>query len=169
MDFNDFYKKHYALLLNCAKCYLPHEDAEDAVQDVTIMLWEKRDALTFVENLSSYAFSAVKNKCLDRIKHEAYKREYCRRTLSRMKVDMELQMLSNHSTTSDALETKEMENRLQRAILELPPRCRKIYQMRRQEEKHCTEISDILGISINTIECQMTIAQKRLRKKLLAS
>ncbi len=169
MDFTSFYKKYYGQLLQCAKFYLSHEDAEDVVQDVTIQLWEKRDSLTFVENIPSYVFSAVKNKCLDRIKHETYKREYCRRTLSQMKTDMEMQLLSNRSTASDALENNEMEARLNRAISELPPRCRTIYKLRRQDDKHYAEISDMLGISINTIECQMTIAQKRLRKKLLAS
>lgn len=152
-----------------ARLYLLPEDAEDVVQDVLTSLWEKRDALAFIEFPLAYAFSSVKNKCLDHVKHEAYKREYCRRTLATMKMDIELEEQNNYSVVSDELEGKEMEARLSRAISELPPRCRTIFQLRQLKGKHYAEISDMLGITVNTVDCQLNIAQRRLRKSLKVS
>ena len=169
MDFTDFYLTYYPQLVQTAKRYLGAEDAEDTVQDVLTVLWEKKDALSFVENLPAYAFSAVKNKCIDLVKHRQYKYEYCRKTLSSMQMELKLEMLSNGSSIIKDIEGKGMENRISIAINTLPNRCRTIFLMSREDGMKYQEISDVLGISMNTVECQMTIALKKLRMKLHVS
>ena len=44
------------------------QEAQDAVGEVTLKLWDKRDSLTSVQNLDAYAMTMTKNFCLDRLK-----------------------------------------------------------------------------------------------------
>jgi len=52
------------------------------------------------------------------------------------------------------------------AINKLPSKCREIFVLNRVEGKKYREISEILGISVNTVENQMGIALRKLRKEL---
>ena len=46
------------------------EDAENIVQDVFMELWEKREALTMHTNLIAFLFTAIKNRCLNHLRHK---------------------------------------------------------------------------------------------------
>lgn len=166
MNFPEIYKTYHAQLTLMASSYLPVEDAEDVVQEVMANLWEKRDTMDFVDNKVAYIFSAVKNKCLDHIKHERYKQEYCRRTLQQMKSALKMEMQSGKSSASWEAEYNETLTRIDTAVARLPRRCREIFLLSREDGLHYWEISERLGISKNTVECQMTIALKKLHASL---
>lgn len=168
MNIETFYQSHFQSLVEVACRYLAKEDAEDVVQDVLMTLWERREGLAFVEDLQAYAYSSVRHRCLDRMKHEAYKREFCRRTLRAMRHDLDMEMVSNYSPVSGEVEYREMAVRVDHAVSRLPNRCRAIFCMSRFEGLHYKEIGTQLGISENTVECQMTIALRKLRGMLLA-
>ena len=55
------------------------EEAENIVQDIFMVLWEKRAFLDIRMSISSYLFSLVRNRCLDFLKRkvviDAYKQE----------------------------------------------------------------------------------------------
>lgn len=169
MNFSEFYKTNYSGLLQVACRYLKLEDAEDVVQDIMSMIWEKRDAFGFVDSLSAYAFTSVRNKCLDHVKHLSYRREYCRRTMSALRLDAKMMLVSNHSVVMAEYEATELQSRITRAVGNLPQRCRQIFNMSRMEGMKYAEISDRLGISVNTVDCQITLALKRLRRELKVS
>ncbi len=168
MNLQTFYQTNFVSMVDVASHYLSREDAEDVVQDVMTILWERRDSMSFVDDLTAYAFSSVRNRCLDRLKHETYKREFCRRTLQAMRLDQTWQNMSNHSTVANEVEYHEMMNRVDHAISQLPARCRAIFCMSRIEGLRYREIGQSLGISENTVECQMTIALRKLRGMLMA-
>ena len=44
------------------------DDAMDAVQDLYIRLWERRDALDAVRNPGAYCITLTRNICIDRIR-----------------------------------------------------------------------------------------------------
>lgn len=169
MDFVSLYQTYFEQLTRMAGRYLNSDDAEDVVQGVFTSLWEHREALLFVEDLKSYVFSSVRNRCLDWLKHENYKREYCRRTLMGLQSALLMEMQSNHSATSQYAEYNEMVRRVDMAISRLPNRCREIFLLSREDGLRYNEIATRLGISQNTVECQMTIALKKLRQSLKVS
>ena len=69
-NFDKIYVTYYFRMYRFAKEYvLFDEDAENIVQDVFLLLWEKRDVLDIQVSLMSYLFSRVKNKCLEHIRH----------------------------------------------------------------------------------------------------
>jgi RNA polymerase sigma-70 factor (ECF subfamily) len=69
-------------------------------------------------------------------------------------------------SASAKVELGELEKKLQQAINELPDQCRAIFCLSRYGELGYKEIAGQLGISVKTVEAQISKALKRLRKKL---
>ncbi|MFM8488490.1 MAG: sigma-70 family RNA polymerase sigma factor, partial [Bacteroidota bacterium] len=61
---------------------------------------------------------------------------------------------------------EELESRLHDAIGKLPERCRAVFALSRFEDLSHKEIAERLGISVKTIENQITKAMKLLRESL---
>ena len=62
--------------------------------------------------------------------------------------------------------TEDTTSEIYKAIDALPPQCREIFFRSKIEGKKHAEIAQELNISINTIESQMSIAYRKLRKSL---
>lgn len=153
MNFSDLYLTYYSKLVRFAKEFVEHEeDAENITQDVFADLWVKRDFITHIENMNAYLFRLVRNRCLDYLRHKVFEQRY-----------MESLQLS---CEEDAVEDHDTEILIRAAINSLPQRCRDIFLLSRVEGLKYREISEHLGISVNTVECQMGIALKKLRMKL---
>lgn len=153
MNFSDLYLTYYSKLVRFAKEFVQHEeDAENITQDVFTDLWEKRDFISHIENMNAYLFRLVRNRCLDYLRHKLSEQRY-----------MESLQLS---CEEEAVEDHDTEILIRAAINSLPKRCRDIFLLSRVEGLKYREISEHLGISVNTVECQMGIALKKLRMKL---
>jgi RNA polymerase sigma-70 factor (ECF subfamily) len=158
-NFDRIYVHYFARLHRFAKEYvMSDEDAENIVQDVFTMLWEKRRSLNIHISLTAYLFSLVKNKCIDLLRRKVVVEEY------KQELHMKLSSLEdlNRAFSSD----EDIEKFLNDAIDKLPKRCRDIFIMSRIEGKKYREIADELSISVNTVENQMSIALKKLRIEL---
>lgn len=153
MNFSDLYLTYYSKLVRFAKEFVQQEeDAENITQDVFADLWEKRDFITHIENMNAYLFRLVRNRCVDYLRHKVFEQRYVE----------SLQL----SCEEDAIEDHDTEILIHAAINSLPKRCRDIFLLSRVEGLKYREISEHLGISVNTVECQMGIALKKLRMKL---
>lgn len=133
--------------------------AEEMVQNVFFKLWEKKEQIAIQTSLKAYLYKAVYHESLNYLKHQKVKSVH--------------QAYVMHSTdhTNNLAEKKlhmvEFENKLQKAINDLPEQCRTIFQLSRFEELKYREIADTLGLSIKTVENQMGKALKVLRLKLV--
>ena len=68
-QFTDIYLTFGGLLYKVAFYILESRaDAEDAVQDLYIRLWNSRDSLENVRNPKSYCVTLMKHLCIDRIR-----------------------------------------------------------------------------------------------------
>ena len=75
--------------------------------------------------------------------------------------------MEHSNNTAHHLELKELEQRLDKALKELPEKCRTIFQMSRFEELKYQEIADRLQLPLKTVENQMGKALRLLRLKLV--
>ena len=158
-NFDKIYVLYYSRMFRFAKEYvLFDEDAENIVQDVFLLLWEKREVLDIQIRLVSYLFALVKNKSLDYLRHKEIADEY-KQELSAKLTALEL---LNYSFTSD----EEIEQILMTAINKLPERCRQVFLKSRIEGKKNREIANELNLTVSTVENQMTIALRKLRVEL---
>jgi RNA polymerase sigma-70 factor (ECF subfamily) len=65
------------------------------------------------------------------------------------------------------MESMELEEKIGEAIRSLPEKCRQIFELNRFEGFKYAEIAEQLGISVKTVENQMSKALKLLREKLI--
>ena len=156
--FKRLFEHYYKRLVNYAFRIVREETiSEEIVQEVFIYFWEKKENITITSSLSSYLFSAVKNKCINYIKLELPK--------SQATMDISDTNLSVDSTESGE-DLTVLRKKIETAITQLPPKCRNIFLLSRSAGLTYEEISEELGLSIKTIENQMSIALKKLRVML---
>lgn len=164
--FEHFYITWYPRARRLAREYVGTDAAEDVVQDVFVHLYERRDWLENYTNLTACLFTAVKNKCLDVLRHEVTEREGI--SSLQEERDLELRMSLDSLEALDVRFPDEIsiEERLEQALAKLPDKCRTIFVMNKLEGKKQQQIAQELGISVNTVESQMAIAYKKLREEL---
>jgi RNA polymerase sigma-70 factor (family 1) len=132
------------------------EIAEELVEDVFVKLWANRNSIAGIENLTVYLYVAVKNKALNMLSQKAKALvaapfNYLDTTIDKFATD-----------PYDLMITSEMMNRMLQAIETLPPRCKMIFKLIREDGLKYKEVAEILNISVNTIDVQMAIAIKKI-------
>ncbi len=165
MNFRETYFTYYPKLVRFATEFVVlKEDAENITQDVFMDLWERQDSLDHVENMNAYIFRLVKNRCLDHLKHKLSEEKYA----ATMQDDFEfgLKQQSLDRLNADIVSMENLENQIMAAINSLPEKCNEIFILSRFEGLKYKEISERLGISVNTVENQMSIALRKLKSKL---
>lgn len=158
-DFDTLYLDNFQALHRYAFTILNDSElAEEMVHQVFLKILERKDPLNVHTSLKAYLFRSVNNECLNYIKHQKVKQTY--------QLYATNEMDNFPETPSSKLSYKELELQLKRAINDLPEQCRTIFQLSRFEELKYAQIADQLGISIKTVEAQMSKALKRLRVEL---
>lgn len=134
------------------------DECKDIVHNVFVNLWQKQDELDGERPIKPYLFKAVHNRCLNHIRD--------RKKIVRHDLMMEDHPLEQYIESPDFVEQSELEMKVAKCIDELPDTCRQIFKLSRFEEKKYKEIAELLGISVKTVEGQMTKALKLLRVQL---
>lgn len=153
--FENLFRELFQPLCGFALKYVPDPDeAKGIVHDVFVMVWEKFDVLPADTNYRSYFYTAVRNRCLNHIRDR-------KKMVTLTHLSEEKQMTENTQ-----LETQELEREIEMAIQSLPEKCREIFELNRMEGLKYAEIAIKLGLSVKTVEAQMTKALSQLRTKL---
>lgn len=153
----ELYKLYYKKLLIFARSIVrTKETAEEVVEDVFIKLWCGRASATQINNLNIYLYTAVKNTSLNRLSQKS--QQLISSSFDFLKLDPE----DEFGNPYHLIITSEMMEKMERAIDALPPRCKMIFRLVREDGLKYKEVSEILNISINTIDVQMAIAVKRI-------
>lgn len=144
--------------------YLPL--AEEVVSDVLIQIWQKRNELAGVKDLRLYLYVSTRNKAINYLKSkklglsEAGSDEF---------IDWDTsspQLKSNELDPEALIEFAELNRTVTAAIEQLPPKCRLIYQLVKEDGLKYREVATLLKLSIKTVEAQMAIAFKKLHEVL---
>jgi RNA polymerase sigma-70 factor (ECF subfamily) len=136
------------------------EVAEEIVEDVFVKLWSNRHRINEVENLTVYLYVAVKNRSLNAISQKATD------LIKAPFDDLDIEAGQVVSDPYNLLVTAEMMKRMQQAVDNLPPRCKMIFKLVREDGLKHREVAEILNISINTVDVQMAIAIKKICAEL---
>jgi RNA polymerase sigma-70 factor (ECF subfamily) len=167
IDFEQVYIAHFSKMKRFAKEYvLSDEDAENIVQDVFLELWEKKDVISMPVNLAAFLFTAVKNRCVDHLRHKIVVKEVTGKLQEEQKMVLKMKYESLEAFDRNIFSEENIEAVLERAINALPDKCREIFIKSRIEGKKQKEIAAELNVSINTVESQMAVAYKKLRTEL---
>ena len=157
--FTDWFGHLYAYAMSVVK---DEETAEEVVQKVFCRIWEKRERLEVHTSLKAYLYGCVYHECVNWMRREKRRRDYRSGVMGRLGSEAG----KSPDNAFDRVEARELEQRLQRALDELPEQCRAIFELSRFSGLKYREIADQLGISVKTVEAQMGKALKLLRCKL---
>lgn len=127
-------------------------------QDIFIYLWENRKKIEIKTSLESYLYSAGRYKAINEFRNA--------KLHEKIEANLSETIEKEAESPFSILEVKELEQIIDEAINKLPERCQQIFRLSREEELSNKEIAEILNISVNTVETQMTIAFKKLRNSL---
>ena len=133
------------------------EPSESVVQDVFLKFWQKRRELMITSSLRSYLFRAVRNLSLNYLEHRKIMTGYSQMVLERE---------SDRYDYSDFYVEVGLKEKIDAAVAALPEKRQEIFRLAREEGMKYREIADQLGISVKTVETQMTLALKQLRTSL---
>lgn len=154
--FEALFKKYYGKLSYFAYTFLNDKDtSEEIVQNVLINIWTKRKELLISATVQAYLYASVRNRSLNFIKKNK-NFSALDDTVSAMQDQPEEPQL-HHSDIQGVIKA---------AIDKLPTRCAQIFRLSRFEGLSYKEIAAYLDLSQKTVEAQMGIALKNLRKLL---
>lgn len=155
--FNEIYRRYWKLLFSVAGNKLNNlSDAEEAVEDIFVDLWKRRDSINITHSLKSFLAGAIRFRVYTIL--AGYYRQ---------RVQKELLTYKSINTMEPSVEEAQHFNYLQNQILlavtKLPERCRLVYQLSRDEGYSNKQIAHTLKISEKTVETQITRALRQLR------
>lgn len=155
------FDRYYGLLLGDIHRIVADEDScQDLAQEIFVDLWRKRDELDIHTSLRAYLRRAAVNRAINYLKTS-------RRFVSEDPGTLSQAPDSSPSDIQYKADQENLEKTLYAAIDTLPEKCRAIFALSRFEQLSHREIAEKLGISVKTIENQITKAMKILREALV--
>lgn len=153
--FTELFNLYYANLYRFVRYFLSETDAEDIVSEVFVSLWNNRKKLVLVNNFNSYIYAMARN--------EAYAYLRLQNKIQNVSLDdMPVSLSICEESAEGRIIEKEMIEVYNKAVAQLPERCKLIFLMVREEKLKYKEIADVLQITTGTIEQQMNQAIKRI-------
>jgi RNA polymerase sigma-70 factor (family 1) len=131
------------------------EMAEEVVEDVFIKVWKKRLQVCKIENFTFYLYVMTKNSSRD------YLRKYGNKKNINLD-DVALPFYRVDTTPEDLMITEEVINQINKAINELPTKCRLIFKLVKEDGLKYREVAELLHLNRKTVENQVGIALKKI-------
>lgn len=127
-------------------------DAQDAVQDLFVKLWNNKDNLDGINNPKAYCIMLLKNQCIDRIRQARH----------RQATELDESIASECDISTDINRREELD-RVMEAIERLPDRERQVLKMRTIEGLSYEEMSEKTGMNNLTLRVVLSQARKKLK------
>jgi len=164
--FDNLYRKYQQLLFRYAKKFIDSdEDAADIVQDIFMTVYIKLNKNENDAYIKAYLFNAVRNRCLNHIKHARVIRNYEKNRIYDLK-EMEVMF---YSSGEKSLIEKESYLDICKAINSLTDVHKEIIILSRLEGLKNKEIAEKLQVPLRTVETRLFRALSQLREELTLS
>lgn len=155
--FEFLYRYYYRILVLYSVQFVEQEDvANDLVQEVLISLWEQELSFESISAVKAFLYNSVRNRSLNHLKHLKVENKY---------IQFKSQEDEEQEDLWKEIEEQEIYRQVFAAIDELPPRCKKVFEMHLQGKKN-NEIASLLNLSVETVKTQKKRAMRHLRKKM---
>jgi len=154
--FNEIYHKYRQKIFGYAYHFTRcREEAEELTQDSFVRLWENRAKVDPEKNFDAFLYTLIRNNFLGTLRKKAREKAYSSENLSQQQ---------SFNATEDELDAKESKQLAQEAIESLSPQVKRIYLMSRNDHHTHEEISQLMGISKNTVNNHLKKSLSIMRK-----
>ena len=163
--FRRFFYSLYPRLMSLACRFVDNEEAKDLVQDVFVDFWEHKHNME-IDNISSYFYKSIQNKCLNHIKHRAVVEGYA----AKVKIAHERMDYLARNTDENELfrqvSDRNLRELIEASVKKLPPKCREAFRLCYFREMTCKDAAGLMGLSPRTVEGHVQKALVFLREDL---
>ena len=158
LAYAEIYDRYWGVLYRFARRILQNEqEAEDIVQDIFVMLWQKAATLEVEISLSAFLYASTRNRILKHFEKSKVRSKY---------IDSLQRFIDQDSYETDFLvRTKELAERIERELALLPPKMREVFELSRKSELSYRQIGEQLDITEETVKKQVGNARKILKAK----
>jgi len=132
--------------------------SEEITQDVFISLWTGRVHLSGVRDPRAYFYTILYNKISRYLKNEANKARILKLSLWNVR--------ESSNETEETIYANEGQKFINKAIGQLSPQKKLIYELNRREGKSYREIAKTLNLSPHTVKSHLITAMKLIRNYL---
>jgi RNA polymerase sigma-70 factor (ECF subfamily) len=155
-SFKEFYQLFFFRLYQFAYSYVHSKEiAEEVVNDVFLSLWQKRKTFDTINNINVYLYVAVKNASLNMVRKN-------KKVLTGFPDELAADHLHLVPNPELILISRELQLHIREAIEQLPPRCKIIFKLIKEEGLSYKEVACILDVSVKTVDTQLYLALKKL-------
>lgn len=162
-SFDKIFIYFYPKLVDYADLYLElREAAEEVASDALMKLFVRKQQWSYLEKPEAYLYKSVKNLSIS----------YLRKTkkdnqLINLDEQFHLNIASYSTPSPDGkIMEEEFHTALMGIIEKMPPRRKMIFKLIKQEGKSYKEASELLNISIKTVEVHMGLAISQIRTSI---
>lgn len=156
-SFERLFYRYYPLLCAYARRFVSMDDAEEVVQEVFALFWEKRESLLVRSSLNAYLFRMVYHRVLNKLaKEDAMHRadeHFC-------------QDMNDLLYDEEPFSLEELQQRIEAALASLPDTYREAFMLYRLQGLECKEVAARLGVSDKLVYYRVQQAVKLLEKEL---
>lgn len=157
-EFNDLVRQLNRNLYGHAfRILRSQEEAEDAVQEVFIKLWNLGKKLDEYKNIAALAVTMTRNFCIDQIRK---KKHFIEEELDKNDIRN-----SDEASPYDLMENKESEDIVSHIIDQLPEIYKIVIVLREMEDMSYEEIAAQTRQNINTLRVTLSRARKMIREE----
>ncbi len=156
LAYQELYNRYWDVLLDTAfKRISSIELAEEIVQDIFVNLFIRRESLTIKSSFEGYLKNALKYKVFDVFRSQTTHDKY---------INEVLKNVNNRSITpEEALQVKELKEKIDRATQKMPEKCREVFILSRVENLSNKLIAERMGISVSTVEKHISKAMNIIK------
>lgn len=156
--FKSLYVTYYDRIMRYLVMYVKSPQiAEELVSDVFFALWENRKQLMDINNFDAYIYRIAKFRVLN------YLRDNKSLTVDLDEVQIDLFAFTETTPEDDCI-SRELIDAVNKAIEQLPTKSKLAFKLVREDGMKYKDAAEHLGISVKTLEAQLTFAMKKITK-----
>ncbi|GAA3655719.1 RNA polymerase sigma factor [Flavivirga jejuensis] len=155
-NYNIAFKKHSKEVFNFLMYnYGDKQLAEDIIQESFLTLWKNCKNVP-LKNVRAYLYTISKNKIIDAFRSNKHALNYKKNTTK----------IVDKQTPEYIFEEKEFHQKLNRVLDKMPENYRIPFLLNRVDKKKYREISEIMDVSVKSVEKRIFNALEFLQKEL---
>ena len=157
--FCQLYAAYKNRLLYYAMKFVKSRDfAEDIFQDAFTVIWQSRRFINPDTSFSSFLYTIVRNRVLNQIRDMEHE--------DKLKETILAQAVDYTDDTKNNILLNDLKEIISKALEQLTPRQREVFEMSREAQLSHKEIAEALGVSVNTVQEHISSSLKIIRSYL---